>query len=520
MNIVTVFASAPPVQGTLFHAYLGAVLAMATMSLVFWAWLRDRLYPLFSAFIVAGLALTLVHEALPALTQALSADRAAQTLAVTQCLFNIVSTAFFSVLFEFRKNWRWAARLFQLVVLLNLVSLLASLAGHHAIVMPATHALALISTSFGFGFVAWLLALRRWRYLLPAIAYAVPTAIGLLTLGGRVGLLPTEFRIDTGGGAWFALRFISLMTLSVAVARRTREAEIARRRERMQALDAALQAEATLEIRVQERTDELAQSNQQLLAEVDRRRMLERDLQHSLEAQQQVVALQRQFVGTVSHEFRTPLAIIDAVTQSLGRPNAATGADFLPRLAKIRRAVNRLSALLTNVLAEERLSTSLPASLRIEPVDVRTLLGESATLLTAQDGARLRVQLPDAAVMVDADRALIDIVLLNLIQNALKYSPAERPVSVAVNAAEGLAQVDVQDQGPGIAPAEQERIFGKFHRSEGSTSVPGTGLGLYLAKEIARQHGGDVTLLHASAEGSTFRLTMPLSNARPIGDRM
>ncbi|TPG20658.1 sensor histidine kinase [Variovorax guangxiensis] len=513
MNLFAVFASAPQLQGALFHAHMGVVLAMATMSLVFWLWLHDRLYPLFSAFIVSGLALTVVRDALPNLAHIESEQRAAQTLAVVQCVFNVFSTAFFAALFEFRKNGVWAARLFQAVVLLNLASLAASLCGYHARVMPATNTLALVSTTFGFGFVVWMLALRRWRYLLPALAYAVPTFVGLMALARRVELLPNELHLDTGSPAGFALKFVALMMLGVAVARRTREAEAESRRERTRALDIALQAEAVLERRVQARTDELAKSNQQLLTEVEQRRVLERDLQQSLEAQQQVVALQRQFVGTVSHEFRTPLAIIDAVAQSLARPNAATGADFLPRVAKIRRAVNRLSTLLTNVLAEERLNTTLPGSLRTEAVDVRDLVGESSTLLTAQDAGRLRVQLPDAPVMIAADRTLVDIVLLNLIQNALKYSPVERPVSLAVHAAAGCAHVDVQDQGPGIAPEERERIFGKFHRSEGSASVPGTGLGLYLAREIARQHGGDVTLLDSSAEGSVFRLTMPLSAA-------
>ena len=513
MNIASVFASALPVQGALFHAYLGAVFAMATLSLVFWLWLRDRLYPLFSAFIVAGLALTLVHEALPGLQAIQGASRAAQTLAVTQCVFNVVSTAFFAVLFEFRRNWVWAARFFQLVVLLNLVALGASLAGHHEAVMPATHRLALVSTAFGSGFVVCLLGLRRWKYLLPALAYGVPTAIGLVTLAGRVGLLPIEYRIETGSLAWFALRFISLLTLGVAVARRTHEAEAQSRNERMLALDAALQAEAMLERRVSERTDELAQSNRKLTDEVAQRRILERDLQGSLEAQEQVLALQRQFVGMVSHEFRTPLAIIDAVAQSLGRPHAATGADFLPRLAKIRRAVNRLSTLLKNVLAEDRLNTTMPASLRVERVDMRALVQESATLLTPQDGARLRLRLPDAPMPIDADRALMDIVLLNLIQNALKYSAPDRSVGVTVAATDGFVHVDVDDRGPGIAAREQDRIFDKFHRVEVTASVPGTGLGLYLAKEIALQHGGNVVLQGSSAEGSVFRLTVPLSES-------
>ena len=517
MNLFTVFASASPLHSALFHAHVGVVLAMAAMSLVFWLWLHDRLYPLFGAFILSGLALTLVREALPNLAAAVSDARAAQAVAVVQCVFNVFSTAFFAALFEFRKNGAWAARLFQGIVLLNLVSLAASLAGHHARVMPATDALAFASTAFGFCFVAWLLLLkRRWRYLLPALAYVVPTFVGLMTVAHRVGAVPNDLHLDIGSPLWFGLKFIALMMLGVAVARRTREAEAASRRERTRALEVALQAEATLERRVQERTDELARSNQQLLAEVAQRRKLERDLQQSLESQQQVVALQRQFVGTVSHEFRTPLAIIDAVAQSLGRPNAATGADLLPRVAKIRRAVNRLSTLLTNVLAEERLNTTLPASLRIEKVDARTLVEESATLLTAQDAARVQVQLPDAPVTVDVDRALVDIVVLNLIQNALKYSPAERPVDVAVHAASACAHVDVQDQGPGIADDERERIFGKFHRSEGAASVPGTGLGLYLAREIARQHGGDVTLLHSSAAGSLFRLSLPMAD--PVHD--
>lgn len=494
---------------------MGANFAMAAMSLVFWVWLRDRLYPLFSAFILASLTLALLRDAMPAAWVTLPEGQMDQIVAVTQCTFNVFSTAFFAVLFEFRKNWFWAARFFRLVVLLNLAALGAALAGQHAAVMPAVHQLALVSTAFGFVFVAYLLAKRRWKYLLPALAYAVPTAIGLVTVAGRVGLLPFQFRLDTGSAAWFALRILSLMTLGVAVARRTREAEEEIRRERMHALANALRAEALLEVRVQERTDELARSNQQLLTEVERRRLLELSLQRALEAQQGAVALQRQFVGMVSHEFLTPLAIIDLVAQSIGRSEAAPTPAFTARLAKIRRAVNRLSSLLKNVLAEDRLNSATPAFLRVESVDVRILVWDCASALTAKDAARLHIELPETSVQIDADRALIEIVVRNLVQNALKYSAPEQPVNVVMTTENGLAQLEVRDRGDGIAETERERVFDKFHRSAGSASVPGVGLGLYLSREIALQHGGDVQLLRSSAEGSVFRLTVPLSQPGP-----
>ena len=105
--------------------------------------------------------------------------------------------------------------------------------------------------------------------------------------------------------------------------------------------------------------------------------------------------------------------------------------------------------------------------------------------------------------------------MLNLIQNALKYSPASSPVTVRLSADQRLARIDVADQGSGIAPENREKIFTRYYRAT-SQQVAGSGLGLYIAREIARQHGGDVVLAASGANGSTFTLSLPGTGAPEV----
>jgi two-component system sensor histidine kinase KdpD len=115
------------------------------------------------------------------------------------------------------------------------------------------------------------------------------------------------------------------------------------------------------------------------------------------------------------------------------------------------------------------------------------------------------------------DRELIEIALRQLIDNALKYSPRDSPVSVAAESNEGRVIVSVTDRGPGIPEEEQSRIFEKFYRAEASRhQIPGAGLGLVIAREIIQVHGGEIWVESQPGQGSTFRFSLPtLSPARP-----
>ncbi|HVH63587.1 MAG TPA: ATP-binding protein, partial [Candidatus Dormibacteraeota bacterium] len=118
------------------------------------------------------------------------------------------------------------------------------------------------------------------------------------------------------------------------------------------------------------------------------------------------------------------------------------------------------------------------------------------------------------SVTVQADVMRLDIIISNLIDNAIKYSPEGGDVSVELSIAGGLALVSVRDVGIGIAPEDMDRLFIRFNRIAPDADVPGTGLGLYLARELARLHGGDLVAVSKLGEGSEFTLSLPLESRK------
>jgi signal transduction histidine kinase len=170
--------------------------------------------------------------------------------------------------------------------------------------------------------------------------------------------------------------------------------------------------------------------------------------------------------------------------------------------------VQRLTMLIENILLADRLQPE-NRMLRLEVVDMAALARGLCESFHFPGASRLSIDVREPLPKVRGDRALLEIALQNLMQNALKYSPPERPVHVVLRHTGGIVQVDVIDRGPGVAMADKARIFEKYFRAETASAVAGTGLGLHLSREIAMRHGGDVTLHETGASGSTFRLVLP-----------
>jgi signal transduction histidine kinase len=127
---------------------------------------------------------------------------------------------------------------------------------------------------------------------------------------------------------------------------------------------------------------------------------------------------------------------------------------------------------------------------------------------------QLEIDLPGKPVVVRGDTARLRRIAVNLLDNAVKYSPDGGAVRLAVDVSDRHAEVSVRDCGIGIAADAQARMFQRFGRivTPRTSSIPGTGLGLYLCRELARAHGGDITVESREGEGSTFTLTLPLQN--------
>ncbi|EME67661.1 Signal transduction histidine kinase [Paramagnetospirillum caucaseum] len=236
----------------------------------------------------------------------------------------------------------------------------------------------------------------------------------------------------------------------------------------------------------------------------DMLRLSGRRAEAALEAERQAVREQRNFLAMVSHEFRVPLAIIEAASQLLGiyiRANEEAGDE----VAKIRRAVRRMSELIDVCLADDRLDSSA-MELQADDVDVARMLSDICDDKRPFAGHRDLVVHASEPAWVMADSTLLRIAFSNLIDNALKFSPPEAPVAIDVFSEADAVRVRVADQGPGIAVEEQPRIFEKFYRSTKSDRVRGAGLGLYIVKRIMDLHGAAISVDSRRGKGSVFEI--------------
>ncbi len=219
-----------------------------------------------------------------------------------------------------------------------------------------------------------------------------------------------------------------------------------------------------------------------------------------------------------AHEMRTPLAAIQASSELLAR-YPLDGARREQMVQLLYEESQRLGRLVERFLSVERLSAG-EMELRRERVDlpalVRTIL-ERLRPLAERKGVRLTGAESEEATEIHADPELLEFAISNLVTNAVKYSPAGTEVSVGCER-DGLhAQVHVTDSGPGMSPEETRHIFDRFYRTDSAehSSSPGFGLGLAIAREIARHHSGDVRVESAPGRGSRFTVLIPLKSPAP-----
>lgn len=229
----------------------------------------------------------------------------------------------------------------------------------------------------------------------------------------------------------------------------------------------------------------------------------------SLEAERRLQRLQEDFIATVSHELCTPLGFIKGYATTLLREDMTWDEENRREfLTIIDEETDRLRELIDNLLDSSRLQAGT-MRMQFQLVKLDRLLKE--TLMRASsNNERFSVELDSQPnVVINADPVRISQVFTNLFSNAAKYAPGS-PVVVLMEDNDERVHIAVKDEGPGIAPEHQEQLFKRFYRvPDMSTSAHGTGLGLFICKEIINAHGGEITVDSEVGKGTTFNIYLP-----------
>ena len=236
-------------------------------------------------------------------------------------------------------------------------------------------------------------------------------------------------------------------------------------------------------------------------------------LEEKLAAERHLTQLQRNFVSMASHEFRTPLTIIDGHAQRLNKLRERIGVDeIVARASKIRAAVLRMTHLIDNLLTSTRLVES-GAGLYFHPqeVDLRELVHDVCQLhRECSPGSTIAEELGDRNLRMVGDPKLLSQVFDNLLSNAIKYSPGGGIVGITSRADDGWLAVAVEDRGIGIPSADVCRLFERYFRGSNVSGIVGTGVGLNLVKMVVDLHGGDITVESQEGQGSRFTVRLPI----------
>lgn len=236
-------------------------------------------------------------------------------------------------------------------------------------------------------------------------------------------------------------------------------------------------------------------------------------LEQSLTKERELNGLQRQFVSMVSHEFRTPLAIIDGTAQRVSRRAAEMTPERLQdALGKIRVSVTRLIGLIESVLDAAHLEEG---RVKFDPQEcaLPNVLSElQSSYIETYPRHQIQMELEGLPPKITADERLLRQIFSNLISNAVKYSAEGSTVHVTCcSPGNQTVQISVRDEGVGIPEAETAKLFERFFRASTSAGIIGTGIGLHLTRHFVELHKGSIHVESVEGQGSTFTVQLPIT---------
>jgi two-component system sensor histidine kinase KdpD len=226
--------------------------------------------------------------------------------------------------------------------------------------------------------------------------------------------------------------------------------------------------------------------------------------------------LRTSLLSSLSHDLRTPLGAITGAASSLLEDRAnVSEATRRSLLETILEESQRMSRLIGNLLDMIRVeSGALQVQKEWQPLEEPV----GVALIRLEDRLRdhpVTVTLPPDLPLVPLDSVLIEQVLINLLENAAKYTPPGTPIEISAAATDGVVRVDVADRGPGLPPGEEARVFEKFYRAPSAAAAGGVGLGLTICRGIVTAHGGRIWAENRAGGGALFRFTLPVAGPPP-----
>lgn len=228
-----------------------------------------------------------------------------------------------------------------------------------------------------------------------------------------------------------------------------------------------------------------------------------------LEKERELNEMKSRFVSMASHEFRTPLSTILSSTSLIGKYTETDQQDKRDKhLERIKSSVKNLTEILNDFLSLEKLETG-SMEVMIEKVDVSALISEILDELSSIRKSGQVFRFTPIELSIFSDKKLLRNILINLVSNAIKYSPEKGAIILAVDAQPHHTQIQVTDEGMGIPEEEQKNIFQRFFRAKNAFNIQGTGLGLHIVQKYVHLLKGDITLESQLGKGTTITINLP-----------
>ncbi len=477
--------------------FLSVCLLIAVINFAFWYWLREGYYLSYAAFSLSQIPYSLWQTSMIFSLAPRSAHLIDQPLLGASAFLISASGFLFAIQFlNLRQSSRLAYWLVMGVILgVAPLDFVIALLGVWNIYYTPLALIGLLLSLYPLVHVigrAFAGDLRAQLYLL---SFTPINLALLLTIARNLNLIPAfpwiSGSMETGG-------VMHLLLMTLALGYRIRRAESERRRAEQHALDLALSSNQRAQELVEQRTGELVAAK--------------RATEEALEAERLSSRQQLQFIDMVSHEYRTPVAVLRTNLDLLNI--AARKGKDTPKIAMTRMAgaIDRLTEIIEVGLRRDRVATNRFSPVRV-PVRLDQLLGDAIDAVThMHPERRIVVEMPEdtSGFEMTGDMAMLKTCVVNILDNALKYSSPETQVrAVLSDPGDGGAQIEIIDQGGGIAEKDRQHVFDKYYRSSDISAQPGAGIGLYLVETIVKAHQGTISLDSVGA-GTVARLWLPL----------